>query len=153
MTKATIFNYFYLMEKSIQQIRSFNRYYTKVLGLLEKNLLKSNYSLLEARIIYEINSNKKLTSSKLKNILNLDKGYLSRTLKKIHKKGLINKVISEQDKRQAYLEPTPFGIKEFKILNDDSDSQINVLTNDLTKKEVDELVFHMDSIKKILSKG
>ena len=39
-------------KKEIETIRQFNRYYTNLLGVLDKNFLGSSFSLAEIRILY-----------------------------------------------------------------------------------------------------
>jgi DNA-binding MarR family transcriptional regulator len=77
--------------KLIQDIREFNRFYTRLIGLLDGHLLDSNYSLAEARILYEIYTGKQISASQIVSTLNMDKGYVSRILKKFEKEGLISK--------------------------------------------------------------
>ena len=114
--------------KTIHEIRSFNRYYTIILGLLDKHLLQGNYTLAEARVMFELSQNKKITSRKLIQVLHLDKGYLSRVLKKLQEKGIIKKVVSDLDKRQSFIELTKLGKKEFRKIDEDANSQIVLLT-------------------------
>jgi len=45
--------------------------------------LNSDYSAAEARILYEIYINKEISAKDIVNALRVDKGYLSRILKKI----------------------------------------------------------------------
>ena len=43
------------MKKSIiDNIRDFNRYYTNLIGVLNKDALQLNYSLTELRVVYEL---------------------------------------------------------------------------------------------------
>lgn len=70
------------MNTVTSKIRSFNRFYTAHLDILSQHYLDSDYSLTEVRILYEISENKIITAQKLTEILNLDKGYVSRILKR-----------------------------------------------------------------------
>ena len=43
-----------MYKDEIAQIRLFNRYYTSVIGLLDKHYLNSDFSLTETRIMFEL---------------------------------------------------------------------------------------------------
>lgn len=58
-----------LLEKQINIIRKFNRYYTNILGLLDQHLLKSSLSLAEVRLLYEVEHNPGCTSKMIANTL------------------------------------------------------------------------------------
>src|SRR5262245_15474930 len=106
-----------MLKKHIEGIRSFNRFYTDIIGLLDEHILNSKYSLPEARILYELYHHEPLTSSDIINNLQIDKGYLSRLLRQFEKKKLLDKKKSPQDGRAAYLRLTASGKKEFESLN------------------------------------
>ena len=76
-------------EHRIAAVRRFNRFYTRQLGVLRKTYLGSPYSLGEARVLYEIASGDAPTASDIGRALDLDAGYLSRTLRNFEKRGLI----------------------------------------------------------------
>ena len=56
----------------VEDIRAFNRSYTKVLGLLNSSYLDSELSLTETRILFEIHSRNGCTANDLCSALNLD---------------------------------------------------------------------------------
>ena len=64
----------------ITSIRGFNRFYTNILGLLNKGVLHSDYSLTEARVLYEIGKQDHCKAKSLSSLLEIDKSYLSRIL-------------------------------------------------------------------------
>ena len=80
----------------IGKIRSFNRFYTNLLGLLDPTLLNTPFSLIQVRILFEINRLSTTTASELTNILNLDPAYLSRILNRLEEKNLIKKEQQEK---------------------------------------------------------
>ena len=82
----------------IANIRSFNRFYTRVLGLLDKYILNSQYTLSEVRILYELATHENLTASDLIETLHIDKGYLSRIILDLR----IKKTCSKQKIRSGW---------------------------------------------------
>ncbi len=137
--------------EEINKIRSFNRFYTNVLGLLDKHLLDSEYTLTEVRIMYEIYNSNEITAKELTTTLKFDKGYLSRVLKKLSNLKLIVKNVSDKDKRHSYLKLSKTGILEFEKLNSASNSQVLSIIENIEKEKVNALINHMISIEKILT--
>jgi DNA-binding MarR family transcriptional regulator len=137
-------------QKHIQEIRNFNRFYTDLIGLLDNHLLNSDYSLAEARILYEIFTAKQLSASDIIHSLSIDKGYLSRILKKFEKQDLVARKSSDEDARVSLLSLTDKGLKVFNELNDASNQQIAALISAMPVNQLDELVQHMKAIAALL---
>ena len=102
-----------IAEDRIAQVRRFNRFYTRQLGVLRKTYLGSPYSLAEARVLYEIANNRASTASDIGRALDLDAGYLSRTLRDFEERGLIERKASANDARQSHLALSARGRKSF----------------------------------------
>jgi len=139
------------MEKMINQIRSFNRFYTSHIGLLNQNFLESPYSLTEVRVLYEIGEHKSVTAQYLCEILYLDKGYMSRILNFFLKNGTISKVKSESDGRVYNIVLTNTGEELLNELNNRSAGQIHSFMQRLGSEEKDMLVNSMKTIQNLLS--
>jgi DNA-binding MarR family transcriptional regulator/N-acetylglutamate synthase-like GNAT family acetyltransferase len=140
------------MEKFIQQIRSFNRFYTSHIGLLKSNFLETPYSLTEARILFEIDRNCPVTSQHLCDELSLDKGYMSRIIKTFLNDGILEKSQSEEDKRAYYLNLNEKGIELISDLHHRSGQQIAEQTEQLTEQEKLKLIAAMQTVQGFLSK-
>jgi len=135
----------------IEKIRQFNRFYTQIFGLLDNRFLKSEYSLAEARILFELGQIKGLVSKDLAAQLHLDPGYLSRLLRRFEKKGLIQKEISPRDTRRQILSLTPAGGSELARLQEMSNSQISLLLSHTSEGEQADLIKYMGKIQNILT--
>ncbi len=135
----------------IEKIRHFNRFYTQVLELLNNKLLKSDYSLAEARILFELHQTSNLTSKNLSNHLQLDPAYLSRLLVRFEKQGLISKRRSSKDTRKQILSLTPKGEAAMRTLQKLSNEQIQSSLPDKTEEEIKQLVQAMDKIEQIFT--
>src|SRR6266508_1144453 len=79
----------------VESVRRFNRFYTKQIGVLSEHVLKTQYSLAEARVIYELAQREKATATEMGAELGLDAGHLSRLLAAFKKKGLISRKPSD----------------------------------------------------------
>ena len=136
----------------VANIRAFNRFYTRVLGLLDKHILNSQYTLPEVRILYELATNENLTASDLIETLHIDKGYLSRIILDLRTKRLVQSKRSDRDGRSLVLNLTKIGQREFRILNKASDLQLASIVEKLTNAERNKLVRNMNEIVGLLSK-
>ncbi|HEX6432495.1 MAG TPA: MarR family winged helix-turn-helix transcriptional regulator, partial [Niastella sp.] len=132
------------------KIRAFNRFYTMVLGLLDNHLLDSHFTLPEARVMYEIYHQKKITAKEIAELLKMDKGYLSRILVSFDSKKLIVRKANKMDGRVQEISLSAKGEKEFLAINLATENQVVELLSGLSGLEIDKLVGHMDEIQKIL---
>src|SRR5262245_26049157 len=91
------------IEQPIQDVRRFNRFYTKQIGLLHEGLANTEFSLTESRVLYELAQQGQSTATALGQRLGLDAGYLSRILSSFTKRGLVDRQPSPADGRQSLL--------------------------------------------------
>ena len=141
------------MNTSTSKIRSFNRFYTAHLDILNQHYLDSNYSLTEVRILYEISESEIITAQKLTEILNLDKGYLSRILKRFLKENLITRVSSNEDKRAFNIKLSNSGNDLLSALNDKSEKLIENKIEKLNFTEKEMLVSSMQKVRNLLTEN
>src|SRR5678816_592562 len=112
-------------QELIDRIRSFNRFYTNLIGLLDQHFLDSPFSLTEGRVLYEICNTAECSAKKIRENIVIDEGYLSRILDSFSKRGLIKKTPSAKDGRLRIIAPTEKGRREFSNLNDNSNKTIS----------------------------
>lgn len=141
------------MNTSTSKIRSFNRFYTAHLDILNQHYLDSNYSLTEVRILYEISESESITAQRLTEILNLDKGYLSRILKRFLKENLIIRVSSVEDKRAFNIKLSDSGNHLLSILNAKSEKLIENKIEKLNFTEKEMLVSSMQKVRNLLTEN
>ncbi len=138
------------VSSEIAKFRHFNRMYTRYIGTLNEGLLNSEYSLAEARVLYELATRSAPKASEIAEGLGMDPGYLSRLLGKFERDGLLQKKASEQDGRYAELTLTARGRSVFKKLNALSDEQARSALQGLPPTARTELIHCMGSIESIL---
>jgi len=134
----------------VEAVRRFNRFYTRQIGVLQEGLLNSQFSLAEARILYELAHRDRSTASELTRELGLDAGYLSRILRGFTQQGLIDRQPSETDGRQNSILLTEQGQMAFAQLNERSRHKIGELLNQLTDGNQNRLVEAMQTIEELL---
>lgn len=138
------------LQSRIAAVRRFNRFYTRQIGLLRKSFLDSDFSLTEARVLYEIGHSQRPTASDIAKRLDLDAGYLSRLLRAFEKRGLIARVKSEADGRRSELALTARGRRAFEPLDARSQSQAQAMLERLSVRDRERLVAAMRSIEVLL---
>ena len=99
------------------ELRAFNSFYTRHIGVLRQGLLGSPLSLTQVRVLYELSARKTVVASQLARDLGLDTGYLSRLLSGFRRKRWIALAPSSGDRRRRPLALTPLGRAAFEPLD------------------------------------
>lgn len=142
------------MDKEIiYDIRQFNRFYTRLLSVFNNQILDIDYSLIEARILFEISERTECIANNLVQELNIDRSYMSRILRKLEREELIEKKSTIMDSRKNFLYLTKKGEELLDKINIQSDEQIKQLFNGLTDSEINEIRISMMIIKEKLEKN
>jgi DNA-binding MarR family transcriptional regulator/GNAT superfamily N-acetyltransferase len=139
--------------QEIEAVRRFNRGYTRRIGVLHAGLLDSPYSLTEVRVLYELANRPKVGASELAADLDLDRGYLSRILKRFEADGLLARATSSDDGRRHHLRLTPAGLRTFAPLDRRSQEQVQGMIGALAPERRSQLLAAMRTIESILEPG
>jgi DNA-binding MarR family transcriptional regulator/GNAT superfamily N-acetyltransferase len=139
--------------EDIAAFRRFNRFHTQFIGALDAELLKSGFSLIEARVLYELANNQELTARDIINSLAVDAGYLSRILSRFEQDGLLKRKASTADNRISELLLTPKGRASFVKLNALSNRQATDVLTPLSKLQRLDLAAAMSTTTAILAGG
>lgn len=137
---------------AIEAVRRFNRFYTRYIGVVSENWQGASFSLVEARVIFEIANRTEPSATDIAADLNLKKSYLSRILTRLEDRGLIEKTKLVTDVRRKTLSLTGKGRSEFKKLDRIARDQVAKILGNVDSAEKTKLLDSMASIEKLLGK-
>ena len=135
---------------AVNEVRGFNRFYTRGLGLLGPQLAGSAFGLTEGRVLYELAHSDQIPVSELRRVLDLDAGYLSRILSRFIADGLVHREPSTTDARRQLVRLTPAGRAAFTELDTLQADAIDRLVGPLDQAQRTELVAAMGRIRRVL---
>ncbi len=134
----------------IAAVRSFNRFFTRQIGVLREGLLHSEFTLTELRVLYELAHHGDQPSAALCRDLGLDRGYLSRIIGKFETAGLVGKVPSATDGRTKLLHMTEHGRSVYEPLDRSSREEVGEMLARLGEPEQLQLLDAMNTIRTLL---
>src|SRR5436309_2967933 len=135
----------------VQAIRRFNRFYTRQIGVLQEHLLRSQFSLTEVRVLYELAHRERVTAVELCQELGLDRGYLSRMLQNFEKNAWIKTTSSPADRRRIFLSLTGKGRKVFAPLDRRSSEEVASMLKRLSPAQQEKLLGAIREIENVLN--
>src|SRR5450759_720496 len=134
----------------ISAVRAFNRFYTRKLGVLDQQLLKSPFSLSEARVLYELAQRDNPAAKEIGIELGLDPGYLSRIIQNFDENGLITRKPLPSDRRQYRLSLTARGRQAFARIDRSSHDEVGTVLATLSRGDGRRLIEAMATIERLL---
>jgi DNA-binding MarR family transcriptional regulator/GNAT superfamily N-acetyltransferase len=140
-----------IADNQVAAFRQFNRFYTREIGTLREGLLDSEFSLTEARVLYELATRGEATATEIAKELTLDAGYLSRVLRRFEDSGLVKRKVSSSDARQTNLVITRHGRDSFADLNERSNRQARDILEQVPASRLPDLLNAMRTIEDTLS--
>jgi DNA-binding MarR family transcriptional regulator/N-acetylglutamate synthase-like GNAT family acetyltransferase len=111
------------------EVRSFNRFYTREIGLLNRSLPATDLSLPEARVLYELAQAPEggLTAAEIGRALRMDKAHLSRIVARFVMRGLAVSRVSPDHCKHRLLTLTDAGRKVFAAAEAGARAQVDAL--------------------------
>jgi DNA-binding MarR family transcriptional regulator len=135
---------------TVARVREFNRFYTRVIGVLEAGILGTPYSLTEARVLFELAHRDEVGVSELRGLLGIDAGYLSRILGRFGADGLVVREAAHDDGRRQVVRLTVQGHTAFRRIDDGQVRATERLLEPLDEEGRRQLVAAMDRIRQVL---
>jgi DNA-binding MarR family transcriptional regulator/GNAT superfamily N-acetyltransferase len=133
----------------IDEVRSFNRFYTREIGLLNRNLPATDLSLPEARVLYELAQAPEggLTAAEIGRTLRMDKAHLSRIVARFVTGGLAVSRVSPDHRKHRLLTLTDAGRKVFAAAEAGARAQVDALLEPVDAGGRNRLVEAMHDIR------
>jgi DNA-binding MarR family transcriptional regulator/GNAT superfamily N-acetyltransferase len=143
---------------AVARVRAFNRFYTRVIGVLDGGHLGTPFSLVEARLLYELAHHKDPGGgvgdgagvADLRRRLDLDAGYLSRILGRLESDGLVRREQDPGDARRQLVALTAAGRDAFVDLDRRQVGSVETLLHPLRPERCDALIEAMRTITEVL---
>lgn len=137
-------------DDQIEQVRRFNRLVTRRIGVLSDDYLSRGRPLGEARLIFEIGAAGGMGLGRLRNMLGLDSGYLSRLLRSLEAQEMIEVRRKPGDGRAREVVPTARGRKEFAAYDSCSAKFARSMLSPLGEAQRERLVAAMAEIERLI---
>ena len=135
------------------EVRSFNRFYTLKIGLLNRSLPATDLSLPEARVLYELAHAPESgrTAAEIGRALGMDKAHLSRIVARLSARGLMASRISPDHRKHRLLSLTEAGRETFAGANAGARAQVDALLEPIDFHARERLVEAMRLIRAALN--
>jgi len=134
----------------IADIRAFNRFYTRQLGLLAEHIGASPYNLSESRLLYETAARTRTNAAELSRLMDVDPAYLSRLLVKLADAGLVAVTPNPKDRRQNHIALTRAGTEAFAAIDAATNAAVASLLTPIDPARRDALVAATKTIRAVL---
>ena len=137
------------------EVRSFNRFYTLKIGLLNRSLPATDLSLPEARVLYELAQAPEdgRTAADIGRSLGMDKAHLSRIVGRFITRGLVSSQVSPNHRKHRLISLTDAGRKVFAGAEAAARAQVNALLEPVDVAGRNRLAEAMHDIRASLSDG
>lgn len=141
-----------MKETIISEVRAFNRWYTALIGVLNRKWMNGDLTLPETRVLQAVSMQEGVTAGEIVGMLHIDKSYLSKILIRFEKEKYLTKKVSAADARAYELHLTALGRREFEKHNRMTNEFTREMLSSLRAEECEELVRCMRRITAILGK-
>jgi DNA-binding MarR family transcriptional regulator/GNAT superfamily N-acetyltransferase len=134
------------------EIRAFNRFYTREIGLLNRSLPATDLSLPEARVLYELAQAPEggRTAAEIGRTLNMDKAHLSRIVARFVTRGLASSRVSPDHRKHRLLTLTDAGRKVFAAAEAAARGQVDALLEPIDAAARNRIIQAMRDIRMAL---
>lgn len=137
-------------DPAIAAVRHFTRFFTRRIGVLRKGLYATPFSLVEARVLWEVAHRGGTSSREIARDLSLDPGHLSRILRALAKRGLVRKRAASDDARRLRLDLSAEGKRAFADLDKGSQQEVAELLAPLSAAARGRLVAALGTVERLL---
>ncbi|MEU8271373.1 bifunctional helix-turn-helix transcriptional regulator/GNAT family N-acetyltransferase [Sphaerisporangium sp. NPDC049002] len=141
------------MDELVTGIRAFNRFYTRVIGVLGAGMHDTPYSLTEARVLFELDRRDEMETGELRRLLGLDGGHLSRMLARFEAGGLVTRERSAADARRQVVRLSEAGKVTFGALDEASAAAVRDMISPLGEEDRRRLMSAMTTVQEILGEA
>jgi DNA-binding MarR family transcriptional regulator/GNAT superfamily N-acetyltransferase len=141
------------MTDTIADLRAFNRFYTRRIGLLNERPYGGDFTLTEGRVLFELAHAPALKPGDLVGRLGLDPAYVSRILKRFEAAGLVARQRDPTDGRGFLLSLTTAGREAFEPLNQASIAGLSAMIGHLTAEQKREISTAVRALTGLLGDG
>lgn len=140
------------LQETVRGVREFNRFYTRTVGLLNETLTESDFTLTEARVLFELGHGAAPAAADIAADLLLDPAYLARIVRRFREAGLLVMRHDQRDRRRRILELTAAGRHALNGLQARSERQVSGLMAGLGEAEREGLLDAMARIRETLGR-
>jgi DNA-binding MarR family transcriptional regulator/N-acetylglutamate synthase-like GNAT family acetyltransferase len=134
----------------VDELRGFNRFYTREIGLLKPHLPESDLTLAEARVVYELAQRDGQTATDLSRTLAMDKAQLSRILARFVRRDYVRSRAGPEHAKRRLLFLTDAGRTTFAALDRGARDQMEAILRKIEPDARPRLVAAVREVRSVL---